>query len=108
MCPRACDVTVTAEGKKIIEVKGNFCQRGEKYAASELLEPARILTTTVRTQEGKMLPVKTSKPIPKDKQWEAMKQANKAKPKTPVNVGETIIKNIAGTNADLIATKKIE
>lgn len=108
VCPRACEVTVTAEEKNIVEVKGNLCQRGEKYASSEFTQPTRIVTTTVQTMDGRMLPVKTSTPIPKEKQEEAMKQANKAKAKTPVNVGDVIIANIAGTNANLVATKKIE
>lgn len=108
VCPRACEVTVRAEGKKILELAGHSCPRGEKYVSTEFLAPKRILTTTIETTDARMLPVKTSKPIPKEKQIEIARQASKTKAKPPVNVGDIIIANIAGTDANLIATKKIE
>jgi butyrate kinase len=49
-------------------VIGNSCERGFAYGLAEVNHPTRTLTTTVRI-DGAMhcrLPVKTSKPIPKE------------------------------------------
>ncbi len=108
VCPRACEVAVLAEGKNIVEMTGYSCPRGQKYVSEEFLAPKRVLTTTVETTDGRMLPVKTSKPIPKEKQAELAREAGKVKAKTPVNVGDVVIQNIAGTGADVVATKKLE
>ena len=32
MCPMGCEMTVTVENGKVIDVKGNTCPRGAKYA----------------------------------------------------------------------------
>ena len=46
MCPMGCEMTVTVENGKVIDVKGNTCPRGAKYANDEgllLLKTARLL-----------------------------------------------------------------
>lgn len=52
-----------------------------------------------------MLPVKTSKAIPKDLMAEAVKLIGKAEVSSPVKTGDVIIANILGTGADIIATR---
>ena len=60
VCPRGCQMTVTLEDGKPVHIEGNQCPRGVDYATSEFLHPMRTLTTTVRLQNGALLPVKTT------------------------------------------------
>ena len=48
MCPMGCEMTVTLENGKFAGVTGNSCPRGAKYAETEVTDPRRMLTTTVR------------------------------------------------------------
>ena len=44
---------------------GNRCKRGARFAMQERTAPMRTVTTTVRTDEGKLLPVRTAAKISK-------------------------------------------
>ena len=67
VCPIGCEMEVTIDENGIINVVGNNCPRGQKYALTECENPERVITTTILCNNGKVLPVKTSRPIPKDK-----------------------------------------
>ena len=62
-------MAVDVENGKVIKVTGNECPKGEKYAMSEVENPARILTSVILGQglELKMIPVMTDKPMPKSR-----------------------------------------
>ena len=70
----------------------------------------RILTTTVRVKDGttKALPVKTSSDIPKEKLTECIAELKDVEVEAPKRVGDVIVKNIAGTGADIIATGSVD
>lgn len=106
-CPIGCVMTVDVEGGYVIKVSGHKCPRGETYARQEIEHPMRVLTSTVLTQglELKMVPVRTNKPIPKDKLLSAMQEVKKVRLSKPVKVGQAIIKDLLGTGADLVATR---
>ena len=59
ICPQGCNIKVEIEGNNIINVEGNGCKRGYEYAISEVKNPVRTLTTTIKLQNGKVIPVKT-------------------------------------------------
>lgn len=109
VCPMGCEMSVSyelADGKAVnIETEGNTCKRGAKYAVTELTDPQRTLTTTIRTVGGStpLLPVKTSKPIPKDKLFEGMAIVNANVAHLPVCVGDTIIADFVCEGIDLVA-----
>ena len=44
-CPLGCALTVTMNGKEVVEVKGNTCKKGDIYARKEVTNPTRIVTT---------------------------------------------------------------
>ena len=102
-CPFGCDVTVEFDGDKILSVVGNTCPRGEKYAKTEVVCPKRVLTTTVKVKDGRMLPVKTSEPILKSETFNAMQKINGITVDAPIKIGDVIIKNMYD-GVDLIAT----
>ena len=93
-CPLGCDVTVTLNEDKVENVVGNSCPRGKLYATEEVVCPKRVLTTTVRADNGKMVSVKSDKPIKKSELFNAIKTINGVVAKLPVKVGDVIIKNI--------------
>ena len=107
VCPLGCTLSAEKDENGNVRVTGNSCPRGAKYAETELTFPVRTLTSTVRTDTGAMLSVKTSAPIPKDKIREAAKALSGVIAKCPVSIGDVIVKDILGTGSDIIATKNI-
>lgn len=105
ICPRGCHLTVDDE----LNVSGNTCPRGAVYAKQELTHPTRTLTSTVRvvSKTEAMLPVKSNKPLPKEKIFDAMEVINKTCVKAPIKIGDVVIKNIFGLDVDIVATKNI-
>ena len=103
-CPLGCSLTVTLDGKNVISVEGNTCPRGKEYAINECTFPVRTITTTVKCNDGTLLSVKTSKPIPKDKMFDAMKIINSTVATLPVKMGEVIIKDLFGSS--VVATQE--
>lgn len=105
-CPLGCTITVELNGNEVISVTGNTCKRGEAYAKTEITNPTRSLTSTVKVNGGilPVVPVKSNKPVPKDKMFECMKVINSASVDAPVKIGQVIIENILDTGADIVAT----
>ena len=106
VCPIGCSLEIEIINGEVVSVTGNTCPRGEKYAVSECTNPERMVTTTIRCENGMVLPVKTDRPIPKDKVFECMKIINNHTYKLPVKVKDVIIENVFGAN--IIATKNME
>ena len=105
-CPIGCSIEATKDGEKIT-VTGNSCPRGKMYAENEVVCPKRVLTTTVKTTSGEMLPVKTNKPVKKSEQLALMKKINRIVAQPPIAIGDVVFKKIDG-EADLIATGRVE
>ncbi len=109
VCPRGCHIQVEGEGEKILSVEGQGCKRGLEYASAEFAHPVRILTTTVKIAgENDLLPVRSNKPLPKEKIMECMAVIRQAQAKTPVKCYDVIIPNICGCGVDIVATKTLE
>lgn len=74
-CPLGCRLEVEADNGHIVEVRGFTCKRGEEYAKQEHTEPRRMVTTTVRVNNGiwAKLPVKTTAAIPNQSAVRIMK-----------------------------------
>ena len=102
-CPVGCEVEVTMENGVVLSVKGNACPRGKIYAEAEVICPKRVVTSTVRAENGEMIPVKTDRPIRKEAIFEVMKKINETTCKIPVAVGDILVKNICD-DANLVVT----
>jgi CxxC motif-containing protein len=108
-CPMGCMMTVSMENGKVMEVAGNTCKRGDIYARKEVTDPTRIVTSSVRVSGG-VLPVvsvKTKTDIPKGKISDCMKALKEVEVKAPIQIGDILLKNVADTGVDVIATKGI-
>lgn len=105
-CPRGCRLQVDDQ----LNVTGNFCPRGAIYAKNELTHPVRTLTSTVKVQSifEHRLPVKSSQPLAKEKVYDAVQALDKVEVKTPVHIGDVVLKNVCNTGVDIVATKNIE
>ena len=105
-CPLGCRIKVSAEDGKIC-VLGNRCKRGKEYAVKELFHPMRSLTTTVRVTGAAypLVPVRTNREIPKEKIRECMRTLKDTIVTAPVKAGDVLVKDIAGTGSDIIASK---
>lgn len=108
-CPMGCMMTVTMEDGQVTSVIGNTCKRGDDYARKEVTNPTRIVTSSVCVTGG-VLPVvsvKTREDIPKGKIPEVMKALKAVTVEAPVNIGDVMLENVAGTGVDIIATKPV-
>ncbi len=109
-CPMGCPLTVKMDHGEVVSVTGNTCKRGDIYARKEVTNPTRIVTSTVRVTGGNeaMVSVKTKEDIPKEKIFDCVKALKSVEAAAPVPIGDVLVKNIAGTGVDVIATKNVE
>ena len=108
VCPTGCMVHVeNVNGELIIE--GHSCQRGEEYAREEFIAPKRILTTTIRVKNGllPLIPVRSDKPIQKDKLREVLKEIAQTVIKAPIKMGDILIEHVLGLNINIIASRDL-
>jgi CxxC motif-containing protein len=103
-CPVGCELTVTAGPDP--EVTGNACPIGARYGKEEVTHPTRMVTSSVRVGEFQMLSVKTERPIPKNKIWDCVAAIKEARPTLPVAVGDVILRDVAGTGVNVVATRE--
>lgn len=106
VCPRGCRLTAEILGDQIT-VTGQGCNRGEKHAIGEIVNPVRSLTSIVRVSNrtDTMVSVKSADPIPKGKMLEIMEMIHAVQVEAPIAIGDVIIDNVCGTR--IVATKEI-
>ena len=107
-CPMGCSLSAQIENGEVVSVTGNTCIRGENYAKSEVTAPVRTVTTTVVSESGRPIPVKTKEPVAKEKIFETVEQIKKTKVSLPVKMGDVVISNVADTGIDIVATRSVE
>lgn len=108
VCPNGCRLRV--EEEKDWAVAGNACPRGAEYARTELTNPTRVVTSTVRCLGGVLprCPAKTDRPVPKGRVMEVMAALNGISCTAPVRIGDRIAENLCGLGANLVATRNIQ
>ena len=108
VCPIGCQLCATIVDGAVTEVTGNTCPRGKQYAIDECTNPVRTVTTTARTSNGGVVPVKTDRPIPKDLMFDCMREIDSVTVSLPAHIGDIVIENLLGTDANVIVTANIE
>ena len=106
-CPLGCTIDVTLDGDKVVSVTGYTCLRGKAYAEAEVVCPKRVVTSTVRAENGEMIPVKTDKPVKKSEIFQVMEKINKTTCSLPVKIGDVLVENIS-EDANLLATANVK
>ena len=110
VCPNGCEIEVNYTTKEDAVLTGYTCKRGIPYALDECFEPKRTFTASVRIAgaDRRMLPVRTTAPIPKDLLLKAAKALDEIKLEVPVKCGDVIVDNFLDTGIKLIATMSLE
>jgi len=114
LCPQGCELTLRwieqETGPEVVEVTGNLCTKGKDYAIEEITAPKRTVTTTVQVQGGErpLVSVRTARPIPKKSINDCLDELRSLTVAAPVQIGETIIENVAGTGTAVLATRNVK
>ena len=108
-CPLSCPLELTEKEGEVLEVSGNECKVGVKYAEEEFKDPRRVVTTTVTAKDGTLplLPVRTAEAIPKRLVVEAVGALAGLVVEAPVTDGQVIYPDIVGTGVDVIASRDL-
>lgn len=108
-CPLGCAITAMPAADGSYEITGYTCKRGLEYAKKELTRPERTVTSTVRVSGGaaNVVSVRTASDVPKDAIWDVMRAINALTVSAPVEIGDVLLVDIAGTGVALTATKAV-
>ncbi len=109
-CPMGCEITAEIKDGIIKKIAGNHCQRGEVYTKEEITAPKRMLTSTVRIQNGvlPLLPVVSVHALPKEKVMECAQFLRQVTVKAPVRAGDIVAANILGLGIDIAASRDMD
>ena len=104
VCPNGCEITVEQEGEGY-RVSGESCPRGKTYVLQEMTDPQRTIATSVRVVGGDadLCSVRLTRPIPKARIMDAVREIHARVLKAPVRAGDVVIAGILGTDSDVIA-----
>lgn len=106
-CPKGCLIQIDLSGSDY-QVTNHQCIKGKEYAITEMTNPTRFITTTIAVNgnPSSRLAVRTNIPIPKSKIFEVVTEIKKIEIKPPVYIGQILINEVAGTDADVIASSE--
>lgn len=105
VCPKGCHLLVDEQND--FRVTGNGCEKGIEYGKIELVNPTRVITSTVAIAGAAhpRCPVKLNRPIPKALVLEAVKTLDGLLLTAPVQCGQVVVQNVCGTGADFVACR---
>ena len=108
-CPLGCELKVTHEGKKVLEVEGHQCKRGVEYAQQEISDPRRMIITTVRVKGGfhPLVPVRSTEPVPKAKIFPILRKLREVELEAPVEMHQVVLANAEGTGIDVVTSRPL-
>ena len=102
-CPMGCSLEITEEDGKIT-VRGYTCKRGLDYGVSEYTAPVRTVTTLMRTSDGGVVPVKTSRPVPKNRMFDVLERIRTLIAPADADIGCVVEHDILALGADIVVT----
>lgn len=105
-----CTLEVTHEGGTVLELAGNVCKRGQRYAREELTDPRRMVATTVRVRGGfhPLVPVYTAHPFPKPLIFDLLAALRQVELDAPVAMGQVVLENALGTGVDVLVSRDLQ
>lgn len=107
-CPVGCRLTTVLKDGAVTEVSGNGCARGDAYARQEAVSPRRVLVCLMRcANRSAPVSVKSTAPIPKELLFRCAGEIYRTRPNAPVEMHQTVIRNICGTGADIVTTNAL-
>ena len=106
-CPMGCRISVETEDGRVLSSSGYGCKRGKLYAEQEVVRPMRVLTTTLRCEDGRMIAVKSAGPIARDELLSVMRELRDLHPRAPIALGQVLLKDLR-EGVDLIAADRLD
>ncbi len=112
VCPNGCPLEIDYEEKPVLTVlavQGHTCDKGPKWAEQEMTNPVRTIASNVSVKNGNfpLVSVRTDAPIPKQRIFDVMSEIRSTAVKAPVTIGQVLIRNPAGTDCNIIATRHV-
>lgn len=109
ICPNSCEITAEYEGDTVYAVQGATCSKGDAYVRQELTDPQRNIATSVLVEGGELplASVRLSRPIPKKDIFRVMEAINTVRLQAPTAIGQVVLHNVCGQDADVIVTKNV-
>jgi CxxC motif-containing protein len=106
-CPMGCSLEVTHDGKTVYEVTGNGCKKGMGYAESEMSDPRRMVTSTVKVRGGShpLVAVYTATAVPKPRIFDLLAALRLVELQAPVRMGQVVLENALGTGVNVVASR---
>lgn len=98
LCPNGCQLE-WKDGK----IVGNRCPRGAEFGRQERESPSRTVTTVLLTENGRLFPVRTDRPVPKEKVFDVIQFCKQQVTGTGYHIGDVIFENILGTVVNIVA-----
>lgn len=109
VCPVGCQLKIETEDDKVINVTGNTCPRGLRYAETEITNPVRVITTTVRAKTGEIIPVKTDGAVKKSEFFACMEIINTIHPDIKsIDIGSVIYENILDSGVNVVVAAPVK
>lgn len=110
VCPNGCVVEAEYTTREDIVLTGNRCNRGIAYCTDECFAPKRTFTASVPISGAsrRMMPVRTTGPVPKELLLECAAGVKKISLACPVKSQQVLVKDFMGTGVDLIAAMTLD
>jgi CxxC motif-containing protein len=107
-CPKGCTLAVTRDGQTVLKVE-NGCKRGHDYARQELVDPRRMVASSVHIRGAlhPLLPVYTSAPFPKPRIPELLSLLRQVELHAPVNLDQVVLENVLETGINIHASREM-
>lgn len=99
LCPNGCQLN-WQDG----EIKGNRCPRGLEFGKQERETPKRSVTTVVLTEDGRPIPVRTDRPVPKDMVFDVIAFCRERFAAPGQKNGDILFSNVLNTGANIIVS----
>ena len=105
-CPKGCTLEVQRNGDTVLKVEQG-CKRGHEYAQRELVDPRRMISSTVKITGGEhpLLPVYTADAFPKPRIPELMAALRKLDVKAPIRMNQVVLADALGTGINILASR---
>lgn len=104
-CGNGCFLEAVHDEDRLIELTGNRCDGGRRYATEQLLRD--FLKTTLRTNDGRQVQVISREKVSQQVRLRCLKALEGIVLETPVIKGEMVLCDAADSGVDIIAAENL-
>lgn len=109
VCPRGCMLKAEEIDGELV-ISNQSCPRGPVYLKQELVQPKRMLTTTIKVlgSKQKCLPVYASEYVDKEDVGDFIKYLKTLTVSAPIENNQIILDSINGKKVEIRASKQLK